>query len=161
MLPAAACGAHEHAEPDVALGVGNESRLEHPKQPSAPAAYKSLTRAVLRPLPSPLARCTSRMFSGCRDEETSADVHDVAKFGLPDAEGAGGACTNAVLVNLVSVAPEVVAAVPLSIADDDRRAWPACRRPLKPSGARRIGAPRISLDRPCVLVVLRLPGASA
>lgn len=41
------------------------------------------------------------MFSGCQDEQTSADVHDVAKFGLPDATGAGGACTNAILVNLV------------------------------------------------------------
>lgn len=43
------------------------------------------------------------MFSGCEDTQTSADVHDVAKFGLPNATGAGGACTNAVLVNLVSV----------------------------------------------------------
>lgn len=43
-----------------------------------------------------------RMFSGCEDEQTSADVHDVAKFGLPDASGAGGACTNAVLANVVS-----------------------------------------------------------
>ena len=42
------------------------------------------------------------MFSGCEDCQTSADVHDVAKFGLPDATGAGGACTNAVLVNAVS-----------------------------------------------------------
>ena len=44
------------------------------------------------------------MFSGCDDHQTSADVHDVAKFGLPDASGAGGACTNAVLVNAVSIA---------------------------------------------------------
>lgn len=44
----------------------------------------------------------NRMFSGCEDVQTSADVHDVAKFGLPDATGAGGACTNAVLANLVS-----------------------------------------------------------
>lgn len=43
-----------------------------------------------------------RMFSGCEDSQTSADVHDVAKFGLPDATGAGGACTNAVLANVVS-----------------------------------------------------------
>lgn len=42
------------------------------------------------------------MFSGCEDAQTSADVHDVAKFGLPDATGAGGACTNAVLANVVS-----------------------------------------------------------
>lgn len=46
-----------------------------------------------------------RMFSGCMDEQTSADVQDVSKFGLPDAEGAGGACTNAVLANLVRFHP--------------------------------------------------------
>eukprot|EP00903_Cladosiphon_okamuranus_P007076 g6876.t1 len=41
-----------------------------------------------------------RMFSGCMDSQTSADVHDVSKFGLPDADGAGGACTNAMLLTL-------------------------------------------------------------
>lgn len=42
------------------------------------------------------------MFSGCKDVQTSADVHDVSKFGVPDgAGGAGGACTNALLVNVV------------------------------------------------------------
>lgn len=44
-----------------------------------------------------------RMFSGCKDEQTSADVYDVSSFGLP-AEcgpgGAGGACTNAMIANL-------------------------------------------------------------
>lgn len=44
-----------------------------------------------------------RMFSGCEDAQTSADVQDVSRFGLPDATGAGGACTNAVLANIVSV----------------------------------------------------------
>ena len=39
-----------------------------------------------------------RMFSGCRDEQTSADVSNVAKFSLPDPAGrAGGACTSAML----------------------------------------------------------------
>lgn len=42
------------------------------------------------------------MFSGCTDAQTGADVHDVRKFGLPDANGAGGACTNALLANVVS-----------------------------------------------------------
>eukprot|EP00754_Rhynchopus_humris_P050984 Rhum_TRINITY_DN9265_c0_g1::Rhum_TRINITY_DN9265_c0_g1_i1::g.32597::m.32597 len=40
------------------------------------------------------------MFSGCMDSQTSADVSNVASFGLPPAsgpEGAGGACTNALL----------------------------------------------------------------
>lgn len=41
------------------------------------------------------------MFSGCMDSQTSADVHDVSKFGLPNADGAGGACTNALLLTLV------------------------------------------------------------
>ena len=41
------------------------------------------------------------MFSGCMDSQTSADVQDVSKFGLPDADGAGGACTNAMLLTLV------------------------------------------------------------
>lgn len=40
------------------------------------------------------------MISGCKDEQTSADVYDVAKFGLPDSHGAGGACTNALLKSL-------------------------------------------------------------
>mmetsp|Transcript_69735 Transcript_69735/g.159928 ORF Transcript_69735/g.159928 Transcript_69735/m.159928 type:complete len:366 (-) Transcript_69735:155-1252(-) len=43
------------------------------------------------------------MFSGCKDDQTSADVHNVASFGLPpDAGpgGAGGACTNAMMLAL-------------------------------------------------------------
>jgi hypothetical protein len=39
-----------------------------------------------------------RMISGCRDEQTSADVSNVASFSLPDPAGsAGGACTSAML----------------------------------------------------------------
>lgn len=39
-----------------------------------------------------------RMFSGCADEQTSADVSNVASFSLPDPAGrAGGACTSALL----------------------------------------------------------------
>ncbi|GFH57094.1 metacaspase [Chaetoceros tenuissimus] len=39
-----------------------------------------------------------RMISGCRDEQTSADVSNVASFTLPDPAGrAGGACTSALL----------------------------------------------------------------
>eukprot|EP00672_Neobodo_designis_P013882 CAMPEP_0174856780 /NCGR_PEP_ID=MMETSP1114-20130205/36215_1 /TAXON_ID=312471 /ORGANISM="Neobodo designis, Strain CCAP 1951/1" /LENGTH=370 /DNA_ID=CAMNT_0016091585 /DNA_START=54 /DNA_END=1166 /DNA_ORIENTATION=- len=44
-----------------------------------------------------------RMFSGCKDSQTSADVSNVASFGLPQvhgAEKAGGACTNALLSTL-------------------------------------------------------------
>lgn len=36
--------------------------------------------------------------SGCKDEQTSADVHDCSRFGLPASPpGAGGACTNSLL----------------------------------------------------------------
>lgn len=39
-----------------------------------------------------------RMISGCKDEQTSADVGNVTSFGLPDPAGrAGGACTSAIL----------------------------------------------------------------
>ena len=41
-----------------------------------------------------------RVFSGCKDAQTSADVSNVASFGLPPVSGpekAGGACTNALL----------------------------------------------------------------
>jgi len=39
-----------------------------------------------------------RMFSGCQDSQTSADVSNVANFTLPDPKGrAGGACTSAML----------------------------------------------------------------
>lgn len=39
-----------------------------------------------------------RMISGCKDEQTSADVSNVATFKLPDPAGqAGGACTSAML----------------------------------------------------------------
>jgi len=39
-----------------------------------------------------------RMISGCRDEQTSADVSNVNSFQLPDPAGrAGGACTSAML----------------------------------------------------------------
>lgn len=40
------------------------------------------------------------LFSGCKDEQTSADVSNVASFGLPRVspqEAAGGACTNSLL----------------------------------------------------------------
>ena len=39
-----------------------------------------------------------RMWSGCEDAQTSADVSDVANFKLPDPAGrGGGACTSALL----------------------------------------------------------------
>ena len=39
-----------------------------------------------------------RMISGCSDEQTSADVSNVASFSLPNPAGrAGGACTSAML----------------------------------------------------------------
>lgn len=42
-----------------------------------------------------------RMYSGCRDEQTSADVSNVGSFNLPDPKGrAGGACTAAMLQTL-------------------------------------------------------------
>ena len=44
-----------------------------------------------------------RMFSGCKDNQTSADVYDVSSFGLPvpdPREKAGGACTNGLLHTL-------------------------------------------------------------
>lgn len=40
------------------------------------------------------------MFSGCKDDQESADVSDTSEFGLPKVAGvagAGGACTNAML----------------------------------------------------------------
>ena len=45
------------------------------------------------------------MFSGCNDKQTSADVADVSKFGLPERSGskpgaAGGACINALAAAL-------------------------------------------------------------
>uniref|UniRef100_A0A7S0EWY7 Peptidase C14 caspase domain-containing protein n=1 Tax=Hanusia phi TaxID=3032 RepID=A0A7S0EWY7_9CRYP len=43
------------------------------------------------------------MFSGCRDEQTSADVYDTSSFGLPADSGpggAGGACTNSIMLAL-------------------------------------------------------------
>lgn len=45
-----------------------------------------------------LIPCEIRMISGCRDEQTSADVSNVSSFSLPDPAGrAGGACTSALL----------------------------------------------------------------
>jgi hypothetical protein len=44
-----------------------------------------------------------RMFSGCMDNQTSADVSNVASFGLPKVQGpssAGGACTNSLLATI-------------------------------------------------------------
>ena len=39
-----------------------------------------------------------RLISGCKDEQTSADVSNVESFQLPDPAGkAGGACTSAML----------------------------------------------------------------
>ena len=46
-----------------------------------------------------------KMISGCKDEQTSADVHDCARFGLPNSPpGAGGACTNSLLKALATSA---------------------------------------------------------
>ena len=42
-------------------------------------------------------------YSGCKDEQTSADVYDVSSFGLPKDSGpggAGGACTSAIIRSL-------------------------------------------------------------
>jgi hypothetical protein len=45
-----------------------------------------------------------KMISGCKDSQTSADVHDVSQFGLPASPpGAGGACTNALLLGLRNI----------------------------------------------------------
>ena len=45
--------------------------------------------------------CTVMMISGCEDDQTSADVSNVASFRLPDPAGrAGGACTS-VLLNVL------------------------------------------------------------
>tara|TARA_R110002050_G_scaffold57690_1_gene129887 strand:+ start:1304 stop:1798 length:495 start_codon:yes stop_codon:yes gene_type:complete len=44
-----------------------------------------------------------RMFSGCKDHQTSADVSNIASFGLPETSGpagAGGACTNSMMLAL-------------------------------------------------------------
>ena len=44
-----------------------------------------------------------RMFSGCKDDQTSADVSDVSSFGIPlpnSSERSGGACTNSLLHTL-------------------------------------------------------------
>lgn len=60
-------------------------------------------RALLRSIFLFVLLGDNRMFSGCMDSQTSADVHDVSKFGLPNADGAGGACTNAMLLNLVGL----------------------------------------------------------
>eukprot|EP00758_Cryptobia_borreli_P012576 Tbor_TRINITY_DN5760_c1_g2::TRINITY_DN5760_c1_g2_i5::g.20004::m.20004 len=46
-----------------------------------------------------------RMFSGCMDKQTSADVFDVTSFGLPpvsESDKAGGACTNGLLSTLAN-----------------------------------------------------------
>lgn len=51
-----------------------------------------------------------RMFSGCKDEQTSADVSNVASFNLPansGPAGAGGACTNALLANVYGTDQEL------------------------------------------------------
>ena len=63
--------------------------------PEADAAYGAKAENVIK--------ADVRMFSGCCDHQTSADVGNVASFGLPPvsaAEKAGGACTNALLSTL-------------------------------------------------------------
>ena len=69
----------------------------------------------LLPLCEPVLR-HGRMFSGCMDSQTSADVQDVSKFGLPNADGAGGACTNAMLLTLVSAVGAGAAILPMLLA---------------------------------------------
>lgn len=62
-----------------------------PKEETSPQ-YAARAVEVIKP--------DIRAFSGCRDNQTSADVQNVASFGLPavsGAEAAGGACTNALL----------------------------------------------------------------
>ncbi|CAM9241592.1 unnamed protein product, partial [Discosporangium mesarthrocarpum] len=68
------------------------------RAPEDPEAYAAEIAAKLK--------ADVRMFSGCQDCQTSADVHDVSSFGLPDACGAGGACTNAMLLTLADAKPD-------------------------------------------------------
>mmetsp|Transcript_131296 Transcript_131296/g.365978 ORF Transcript_131296/g.365978 Transcript_131296/m.365978 type:complete len:534 (-) Transcript_131296:197-1798(-) len=65
------------------------------KGPKDPQAFQQRASEVM---PSNVI-----MFSGCKDDQTSADVHNTASFGLPaDAGpgGAGGACTNSMIKSL-------------------------------------------------------------
>jgi len=61
--------------------------------------YKPATRAFVEEA-AQAVKADVFMVSGCKDDQTSADVMDVSSFGLPPvnpAEKAGGACTNSVL----------------------------------------------------------------
>lgn len=57
-----------------------------------------MTQEELQERAEELIKADVRLFSGCKDEQTSADVSNVESFALPDPAGkAGGACTSAML----------------------------------------------------------------
>eukprot|EP00976_Prorocentrum_cordatum_P058408 1172682-Prorocentrum_minimum.AAC.5 len=75
--------------------------FEHPPVASPTFAdhIRSLTMADPQS-PEEAIRANVIMFSGSKDEQTSADVFDISSFDLPSDAGpggAGGACTNSLL----------------------------------------------------------------
>ncbi|KAJ9435306.1 Metacaspase-1 [Diplonema papillatum] len=69
-----------------------------PTQSNAPSASATATGDIANTAEQ-ACPADVYMFSGCKDAQTSADVSDVMSFGVPGPGGAGGACTNALLVH--------------------------------------------------------------
>lgn len=85
-------------KPNAQQQQAKRTRASNSVSVSAQPPSVSFTQEVSEAIPA-----TVRMFSGCMDAQTSADVSDVASFGLPPvsaAEKAGGACTNGLLMTL-------------------------------------------------------------
>lgn len=82
----------KEAVTDAMSGGKGESAGADSRAPEDSEAYAAKVAETIK--------ADVRMFSGCMDSQTSADVQDVSKFGLPNADGAGGACTNAMLLTL-------------------------------------------------------------
>lgn len=70
-----------------------EEELDEEEQEAGVAQPINVTEKAEEYIPADV-----RLFSGCMDSQTSADVSDTASFRLPDPAGkAGGACTSAML----------------------------------------------------------------
>ena len=85
------------------------------------------------------------MFSGCKDEQTSADVYDVSSFGLPEDAGpggAGGACTNA----LMSVVCEGQSCSWISMLSQMRSVLEVCNLPVPMQSDRATRFPEMLLN---------------
>mmetsp|Transcript_31115 Transcript_31115/g.87214 ORF Transcript_31115/g.87214 Transcript_31115/m.87214 type:complete len:386 (-) Transcript_31115:44-1201(-) len=83
--------------------VAESDEFKNFTKPQAAASAGSQDRATYAQQSQQAVPADVRMFSGCKDEQTSADVSNIDSFGLPETNGpagAAGACTTSMMLAL-------------------------------------------------------------